>query len=92
MEYGAIVKDNGILRTIKGQYKNKTQFIEVLRDNDFKVNATKVKEISIFNRVLVLIDYVDSKEEAEIIWQYIKSENDTLEIIFDRYNKKYFNF
>lgn len=87
MIYKALVKYEGTFKIMELETKNKSEFITILRDNGFKVSNYKVKEKSLFDRAMDLIDYVDSKEEGEIVWKNIKYVDDTIQTILNRYFK-----
>ena len=87
MIYKALVKYEGTFKIIELETKSKSEFITILRDNGFKVSNYKVKEKSLFDRVMELMDYVDSKEDGEIVWKHIKYVDDTIETIMNRYFK-----
>ncbi len=87
MIYKALVKYEGTFKIMELDTKNKSEFITILRDNGFKVLNYKVKEKSLFDRAMDLIDYVDSKEDGEIVWKHIKYVDDTIQTIMNRYFK-----
>ena len=87
MIYKALVKYEGTFKIMELETKNKSEFITILRDNGFTVSNYKVKEKSLFDRVMELMDYVDSKEDGEIIWKNIKYVDDTIQTILNRYFK-----
>lgn len=87
MVYKALVKYEGTFKIMELETKNKSEFITILRDNGFKVSTYKVKEKSLFDRVMELMDYVDSKEDGEIVWKHIKCVDDTIQTIMNRYFK-----
>lgn len=84
LTYKAFVKYQNEYKIIEQESKSKSEFIKNLRANGFKVTDYKVKEKSIFDRAMELLDYVSSKEEGETIWRNIKYVDDSIASIFNR--------
>lgn len=82
--YKAFTRYQNEYKIIEQESKSKAEFIRNLRANGFKVTEYKVKEKSLFDRAMELIDYVSSKEEGETIWRNIKYVDDSIASIFNR--------
>jgi len=54
-KYKAMVKDseeNMIVKIVEGTARNKSEFIRDLRKNGYVVNTLKVKESSVFDKII----------------------------------------